>query len=45
MYPENMDTDKFFPKAFDLSHLGDFENFIEVFKWVYCESLVKRAHY
>jgi tubulin monoglycylase TTLL3/8 len=24
MYPENMDTDRFFPKAFDLSHLGDF---------------------
>lgn len=42
MCPEGIDIDKFFPKAYDLTDLGDFENFLEVFKWNFCESLLKR---
>ena len=45
MAPEGIDIDKFFPKAYDLSDLGDFENFLEVFKWMYCESLLKKYLY
>lgn len=28
VYSENIDIDRFFPKAYDLTDLGDFENFL-----------------
>lgn len=36
MFSEALDVDAFFPKAFDISDLHDFENFLEVYKWTYC---------
>ena len=42
MCPEGIDIDKFFPKAYDLTDLSDFENFLEIFKWNYCESILKK---
>lgn len=41
MYTNEVDIDRFFPKAFDLTDISDFENFLEVYKWVYCQSLIK----
>jgi hypothetical protein len=41
MFSESVDIDRFFPKAFDLSDLQDFENFLEIYKWNYCESILK----
>ena len=41
MFSESVDIDRFFPKAFDLSDIQDFENFIEIYKWNYCESILK----
>ncbi len=41
-FTESIDIDKYFPKAYDLSDLTDFENFLEVFKLVYCESILKK---
>ena len=41
MYTDEIDVDKFFPKAFDLMDLSDFENFMEVYKWIFCQSIVK----
>lgn len=43
MFSEAIDVDAFFPKAFDISDLTDFENFLEVYKWTYCESKLKKA--
>lgn len=43
MFLESIDIDRFFPKAFDMSDLQDFENFLEVYKWVYATSLLKNA--
>ena len=34
--------DKFYPRCFDLADLGDFENFIEEYKYTYCESILKK---
>jgi tubulin monoglycylase TTLL3/8 len=42
MFSEAVDIDSFFPKAFDISDLQDFENFLEVYKWVFCESKLKK---
>jgi hypothetical protein len=41
MYSDEVDIDKFFPKAFDLTDSSDFENFLEVYKWTFCESILK----
>jgi hypothetical protein len=41
MYTDEIDIDKFFPKAFDLMDLSDFENFLEIYKWVFCQSIVR----
>jgi len=42
LYNEGVDVDKFFPRCYDLADLGDFENFLENYKWTYCESLLKQ---
>jgi hypothetical protein len=41
MYSDEVDIDKFFPKAFDLTDSSDFENFLEVYKWTFFESILK----
>lgn len=43
MVAESLDIDRFFPKAYDMSDLQDFENFLEVYKWIHCESILKLA--
>jgi hypothetical protein len=43
MFNEALNIDAFFPKAFDMTDLQDFENFLEVYKWTFCESRLKRA--
>jgi tubulin monoglycylase TTLL3/8 len=43
MLSENIDVDRFFPKCFDMSDLQDFENFHEVYKWVYAAALLKNS--
>jgi tubulin monoglycylase TTLL3/8 len=43
MFSEAVEVDRFFPKAYDMSDLQDFENFLEVYKWTYCESIIKKA--
>ena len=43
MYSENVDVDRFFAKAFDMTDLQDFQNFLEVYKWTYAVSVLKQA--
>lgn len=43
MFSEAVEVDRFFPKAYDMSDLQDFENFLEMYKWTYCESIIKKA--
>ena len=43
MYSESVDIDKFFAKAFDMTDLQDFQNFLEVYKWTHAVSVLKQA--
>lgn len=42
IYNQSIDVFEFYPRCYDLSDLSELENFVENYKWTYCESILKR---
>lgn len=42
IYNQGVDVFEFYPRCYDLSDLSELENFVENYKWTYCESVLKR---